>query len=432
MMKSTVLFCVIAAAVATSGCRSKNPKIVSVVKPPPAAAATSAPPAAVKPFVPPAIPAPAPAPVVAAPAATSRPPAQALSTLAQAKAAEVTAKEEQTRMKTIEKTLAERRAEQERVARQLEDLKKQIMDSAQSLRDLKVRTDNLSAVQATNALAIAALDQQLASIQKPPAKAMQELQGALDREKAEKNKAAAQLAEKSRELDALKKQQTAAIAKPAPAPAPAPVAAPPAAVPAKPAAPAAATEVPVTAYKLVADGNQFLRSGKLTEAEQSFQQALTQAPGLTGAKVGLAACRYNAGQLDDALRLAGEVLGVDKKNAQALGVRGIALWQQGKLRDANQALTDAVRYDPSDSQLHNYLGVVLQARDEFDGAVREVRKAVELDAANAEARYNLAVLLATSRRPAMYEARVHYEAAVQMGNPRDAAMDKLLYGTATP
>jgi tetratricopeptide (TPR) repeat protein len=362
---------------------------------PPPAAATSTPQAVNANAVPPVV---------------TAPPPKTLSALATAKAEEAAAKEQGARMKAIEKTIAERRAEQERVARQLEDLKKQIMDSAQSLRDLKMKTDTLSGIQVTNAVSIASLEQQLVALQKPPTKVVQDLQG--------------QLAEKNRELEALKKQQAqvppAAKPAPAPAPAPAPVAAKP-----------AATEVPVAVYKLVADGNQSLRSGKLADAEQAFQQALAQAPGLTGAKVGLAACRYNTGQLDDALRLAGEVLGVDRKNAQALGVKGIVLWQQGKLREANQALSDAVNYDPSDSQLHNYLGVILQARDEADAAVREVRKAVELDSANAEARYNLAVLLATSRRPALYEARVHYEAAVQMGNPRDAAMDKLLYGTAT-
>jgi tetratricopeptide (TPR) repeat protein len=402
------------AALSAAGCRTKPP--ASVVRTPASAGGATN------------------APVVAAarPAATNapaaQPPPQPLSSLAKAKAEEATAREQKEKLKEIEKTISDRRAEQERIARQLDALKKEIIESAQSLRDLKLRTDNLSGLQATNATSIAALEKQLEALQTPPAKAMQDLQAQLVREQKEREKTAALAAEKSRELEALKKQQASAppAAKPAPAPAAPPVAA---AKPVTAPAPAQVAQVPPSAYKLVADGNQMLRSGDLAGAENAFTQALAQAPGLTGAKVGLAACRYNMGRIDEALKLAGDVLAVDKRNAQALGIKGIVLWQQGQLKEANQALSEAVRNDPSDSQLHNYLGVVLQARNEPEDALREMRKAVELDKENAEARYNLAVLLATGRRPAMYEARVHYEAALQLGNPRDEAMDKLLYGT---
>ena len=148
--------------------------------------------------------------------------------------------------------------------------------------------------------------------------------------------------------------------------------------------------------------------------------------------MGLAACRYNAGDLAQAKRLVADVLAADKKNAQALGLKGIIAWREGNNRDAVSILSDAVKADPTDAQLHSYLGVALHARERFADATEELRKAVSLDPQNAEAQYNLSVVLATARVPQLNESRLHYEQALQLGYPRDAAMDGLLYGAATP
>ncbi|MFH0909545.1 MAG: PEGA domain-containing protein [bacterium] len=181
-----------------------------------------------------------------------------------------------------------------------------------------------------------------------------------------------------------------------------------------------------SSVQLVADGKLLLRQNKLAEAEKMFQSVLGQSPNMLDARIGLAACRYNAGDLDQAQRLVGDVLAVEAKNAQALGLMGIIAWREGRYRDAVEILSEAVRADPTDAQLHSYLGVAFQARKRYAEATQELRTAVTLDPNNAEAQYNLSVVLATARSPLLQEAKAHYDLALQLGYPRDDAMDKLL------
>jgi len=329
------------------------------------------------------------------------------------------AKEQKEKVKALEKSLAERRAAQEKLDRQMEDLRKQLFETAQTIRDVKLRADVLAGIQQTNTIAIASMEDALKKLLAPPAD----------------DKQAAALAQSQKELAELKKKLEAPAAPAAPAPvAPTAVTAvpTPAAVPAAAPAPVPAPAVAPSATKLVADGKQLLRQNRLAEAEAAFQGALAQAPGLVGARVGLAACRYNAGDLPQAKRLVADALAADKNNAQALGLKGIIAWREGNNRDAVNILADAVKADPTDAQLHSYLGVALHARERFADATEELRKAVSLDPQNAEAQYNLSVILATARVPQLNEARLHYEHALQLGYPRDAAMDGLLYATAAP
>ncbi|MFH0909844.1 MAG: tetratricopeptide repeat protein [bacterium] len=324
-------------------------------------------------------------------------------------------KEQKEKIKAVEKSLSERRAAQGKLDRQMEDLRKQLFETAQTIRDVKVRADVLTGIQQTNAAAIASIEESLRKLQSPSSQEVKSLQDALAKEKQSDEKNAAALAQSRKELADLKSELEAPAATPAPAAEPTP----------------APTGV-VSATKLVADGKQLLRQNKLVEAEQAFHAALAQAPGLVGARVGLAACRYNAGDLAQAKRLVADALAADKNNAQALGLKGIIAWREGRNREAVSILADAVKADPGDAQLHSYMGVALHARERFADATEELRKAVGLDAQNAEAQYNLSVMLATARAPQLNEARLHYEQALQLGYPRDDAMDGLLYGAMAP
>lgn len=195
----------------------------------------------------------------------------------------------------------------------------------------------------------------------------------------------------------------------------------------KPAAPAS-TDKPVDASvaKQVADGNTALRKGQIDEAEKQFKAALAASPGMMGARVGLAACRYERGDLAQASDLVTAVLKEDRRHAQALGLQGLICWRRGELDDAEESLDAAIKQDKTDSQFRNYLGIVLYERKKFDPAVASLRKAVELDPQNAEARYNLSVVLAMHPTPQLDEAKVQYDKAVELGSARDEAMEKIL------
>ena len=94
----------------------------------------------------------------------------------------------------------------------------------------------------------------------------------------------------------------------------------------------------------------------------------------------------------------------NRANAQALGLRGIVQWREGFLSDALRDCSRAVEIDPQDAMLRKFYGIVLHARKRQDDAIEQMRKAVELDGGDAEAKLNLAILLATARRPLLDEA----------------------------
>jgi len=178
---------------------------------------------------------------------------------------------------------------------------------------------------------------------------------------------------------------------------------------------------------LVDAGNQFLRDGRISEAEQRFSAALAIDPKMTDATFGLASCRYASGDLPVAKKLVGEVLKAERHNAQAQGLAGIIAWRQGNLKLASKMLSRALKYDPKDAQLHSYMGIVLYAQNKRVPAVRSLLKAIELDPNLPEARFNLAIMLATDNPPKLDAARQHYQASLRLGNARDAKLEKILY-----
>ena len=387
--------------------------------------------------------------------------ARAPATSPELKAAQHTA---QTRQRALEQRVADHLAAQSAISNQADRLHADLLAAAQDLRSIKEKANQVSVAAQTNRLALESLrgelDQQRAQLEaldkqaQAEAEKIKTLQAALAREeqarvaqaaalKAEADRVAAEerkkaddvkaalakeqelrqreqaaVAEKEKEIAALRKslaERDQMLRTQAPA---ASAAAGAAAATAKPAE--------ASAVKQVAEGNAALRQGKLDEAEKLFKAALVATPGMVGARIGLAACRYERGDLAEADTVVTAVLKEDRRNAQALGLKGLVHWRRGELDDAEDVLEDAIKQDKLDSQLRNYLGIVQYERKKADAAVASLRKAVDLDPANAEARYNLSVVLAMHPQPQLDEARVQYDKAVELGSARDQAMEKLL------
>ncbi len=157
-----------------------------------------------------------------------------------------------------------------------------------------------------------------------------------------------------------------------------------------------------------------------------FRAALARDDTLVGARIGLAACAYSMDDMEVALRRVDEVLATDAHNAQALGLRGIINWKQGRLGEAEKDAGLAVARAPADAQLRNYHGIILHAAGRSVEAVKEIRKAVELDPANGEAMLNLAILLATEKPIDVEGAADWYRKALAAGAARDEGLDRLL------
>jgi Tfp pilus assembly protein PilF len=341
----------------------------------------------------------------------------------------------------LDRDLAAARQEQNQLVKDIDRLRLDIYETALNLRELKARGDAMVGTLQTNRTNVAALEQAVqrahANLKEQATSEAAGLRSALEREQQQTVRERALAQERSKEVKDLRAALQARdelLKKPAAAPAPAPAAAPAVTRPEPPATPAraAAPAAPVVAatssvFKVIAAGNMALRQGNLSRANELFRAALEQDPQSLGARLGLAASHYQAGDLKEARRLVDEVLKEDRKSAQGLGLRGIIQWREGFLSDALRDCERAVEIDPQDSMLHKFYGIVLHARKRQDDATQEMRRAVELDPADAEAKLNLAILLATARHPQLDDARRFYEEALAAGVSRDLAMDQILY-----
>lgn len=179
---------------------------------------------------------------------------------------------------------------------------------------------------------------------------------------------------------------------------------------------------------------QISEAHALTEQEdfgsalRLYEQVLQQEPTQVEALLGAAVCSYGVGALPAAEEYCRRAAAVDADNAQALGLLGVIAWCRGNGEAGLVLLDRAVEKDPEDAQLRNYRGIVLHSLGRSGDAEEEFRRAIELDPALGEAFFNLAVILAERGAGALPEARSLYERSLDLGSPRDEALEKILYG----
>lgn len=117
-----------------------------------------------------------------------------------------------------------------------------------------------------------------------------------------------------------------------------------------------------------------------------------------------AAC-FQQGRLDDAVRLARELLARQPGLGLANKLLGSALHAQGRHAEAVVVLRLAVRQMPQDAQAHTNLGNALAAAGQPDDAIASHRTAIALQPEAATPRYNLGcTLLAQGRREEALQA----------------------------
>ncbi|HMP77073.1 MAG TPA: tetratricopeptide repeat protein [Kiritimatiellia bacterium] len=332
-------------------------------------------------------------------------------------------------------------AEQVRIDKEINKLRDDLYRTALALKTIRDRLEGWAVVSTANVARLVVLEEQLreARIRAGDAAAAETgaLRASLEREREHQERLRALVAEREKEVrdlrEANRAQQDALRRLPAPAPAPAPASAPtpalapqPAPVPAPAPAAKAAEDDSTSVFRMVAEGQRALKAGDLARAKERFDAARARDPNLAGALMGLAAIAYQIDDLKEARRLVDDVLAKDARNAQALGLRGLIRWREGFVRDGVRDCERAVELDPNDPLLRKFLGITLNARGRTEDAIREMRKAVELDPSDAEAKLNLAILLATGAKPDVAAARGFYEQALKDGAAPDPALERLL------
>lgn len=189
---------------------------------------------------------------------------------------------------------------------------------------------------------------------------------------------------------------------------------------------AGAAAPPVVVNPSVAKARALLEDGKVEAAMVLFREALYENPEDLDAQVGLAACQFESGDLEAARALVDAVLDANSEHARALGLLGAIQYRTGEAKKARRSLEKAAKMEPSNPYILNYLGAALFDTGRQEDGIAAVRNAIRLDADYIAAQYNLSVMLATSTEPDFDAARFHYGKSIKLGGPRDPLLDRLL------
>ncbi|MDR0533421.1 MAG: tetratricopeptide repeat protein [Verrucomicrobiales bacterium] len=173
--------------------------------------------------------------------------------------------------------------------------------------------------------------------------------------------------------------------------------------------------------------NDFFNQQKFDDAAAQYQSILNKYPNSLYALSNLGVVRFQQQKYADAEKYLRQAASQATDDAFSSSMLGIALYQQGKYDEAVQVLTRAVALAPNDPKTHNYLGISASQKGWQEAAEQECRKAIELDPQYGDAHFNLAVIYATQRPPSRELAKRHYERALELGIPRDAQLEKMIY-----
>lgn len=124
-----------------------------------------------------------------------------------------------------------------------------------------------------------------------------------------------------------------------------------------------------------------------------------------------------AGRLDEAGRTCDDIVADQPHNAEALHLRGVIAFQQGKVGSALSFVEQALQHNPSAAAYHHTRGICLQHQQRFEEALAAYQEAVRINPRLAPAHLNRAVLL--QREGRLEQALLGYEQALSL-EPRYA------------
>jgi arylsulfatase A-like enzyme len=179
------------------------------------------------------------------------------------------------------------------------------------------------------------------------------------------------------------------------------------------------------------------RLGQSAKALDDLRQSLAAGQASEQVLFDLAATLHEAGRLDEAERVLGELLRRDPQHAEAHDTLGILKLEAGDPAAARAEFARALEVEPGNANAANNLGNALRALGQMAEAEREYRRALALASDWAEPWNGLGALLVQSGRaeealgaferalaldPALHEARLNRAIALDtLGRKREAA-----------
>jgi hypothetical protein len=187
-----------------------------------------------------------------------------------------------------------------------------------------------------------------------------------------------------------------------------------------------AKDVPVGAGALMREARSDFLAHRFEDAEKKYADVLRQDEKNIFVLYNVGIAQFWAGRLDDCEKTVSRGLALDPNDPGFLCLLGMVRHDQKKLDDALDALSRSAAIDPANAGTQFYLGSTLADKGLRPQAETALRKALQLDPMYKEAHFNLAWLYALETPPSLALARWHYEKALDLGCPKDDALEKKL------
>ncbi len=191
-------------------------------------------------------------------------------------------------------------------------------------------------------------------------------------------------------------------------------------------------ELPGGSALLVAEAQNYFSAGDYGKAEADYRQILQRDPNNPTALANLAAIELQENKLADAETHITAALAKTPDDAFTLSTFGYLKFRQQKYDEALDALSRAAKLDPGNPLIQNYLGVTLGQKGLRAQAETALRKAIELNPNYGDAHNNLAVIYLSDQPPMPALARLHYQKALDLGQPRNSDLEKKLADLGAP
>lgn len=180
------------------------------------------------------------------------------------------------------------------------------------------------------------------------------------------------------------------------------------------------------ARQLAVQAERAFSSGNLKLSETLYKKSLEATPESAPLLVSLAAVETRLGNLEASQTLLRQALRLDLNNGAAWMLLGMNALEQKQDDEAFADLVQAALRDERNPRIHNYLGMAAGRKGWTEASETELRRAMELDPRYADASFNLAVLYLRRTPPLLELAHRHYQRAIDLGSPRDPAIEKLI------
>lgn len=161
-------------------------------------------------------------------------------------------------------------------------------------------------------------------------------------------------------------------------------------------------------------------------ARTAYREMVDAEPGNAPALANLGAVEFQLQEYDAAVSHLERALIAKPGLAQTWLTLGMVHYARDEPMRALSALSRAVAEKPDDPRARNHLAAAAKALGWLGAAESELQRALDLDPSYAEAHFNLALIYLERRPPGIELARRHYLRAVELGTPRDQAIEKQL------